>query len=153
VVEIMGHRAGWLTLGAGIAGGADVILIPEIPYDVECIADAIRKRSAAASRSASSPSPRAPSRVQEFEALRDCPPRGQETGQEKGPVAKSETDLLVEQPELVYAERTLKSGAATGKTDRPGSARHHPWAFAAWRHALQQPTASWRPAWARPAPI
>ena len=31
VVEIMGHRAGWLALGAGIAGGADVILIPEIP--------------------------------------------------------------------------------------------------------------------------
>ena len=32
VVEVMGHRAGWLTLSAGIAGGADVILIPEIPY-------------------------------------------------------------------------------------------------------------------------
>jgi 6-phosphofructokinase 1 len=45
VAEIMGHRAGWLTLGAGLAGGADVILIPEIPYDVEKIADAIRKRS------------------------------------------------------------------------------------------------------------
>ncbi len=44
VVEIMGHRAGWLTLGAGIAGGADVILIPEIPYDVNSIADAIRYR-------------------------------------------------------------------------------------------------------------
>ncbi len=44
VVEIMGHRAGWLALGAGIAGGADVILIPEIPYDVEVIADAIRQR-------------------------------------------------------------------------------------------------------------
>ncbi len=45
VVEIMGHRVGWLALGAGIAGGADVILIPEIPYDVEVIADAIRARS------------------------------------------------------------------------------------------------------------
>ena len=45
VVEIMGHRAGWLALGAGIAGGADVILIPEIPYHVETIADAIRQRS------------------------------------------------------------------------------------------------------------
>src|SRR5580698_7823266 len=44
VVEIMGHRAGWLTLGAGIAGGADVILIPEIPYDVESVANAIRAR-------------------------------------------------------------------------------------------------------------
>jgi phosphofructokinase-like protein len=45
VVEIMGHRAGWLALGAGIAGGADVILIPEIPYNVETIAKAIRQRS------------------------------------------------------------------------------------------------------------
>lgn len=45
IAEIMGHRAGWLTLGAGLAGGADVILIPEIPYDLEKIAAAIRKRS------------------------------------------------------------------------------------------------------------
>ncbi len=45
VAEIMGHRAGWLTLGAGIAAGADVILIPEIPYDVEKIAAAIKLRS------------------------------------------------------------------------------------------------------------
>jgi 6-phosphofructokinase 1 len=44
VVEIMGHRVGWLALGAGIAGGADVILIPEIPYDVESVAQAIRRR-------------------------------------------------------------------------------------------------------------
>jgi ATP-dependent phosphofructokinase / diphosphate-dependent phosphofructokinase len=45
VAEIMGHRAGWLTLGSGIAGGADVILIPEIPYDVAKIAAAIKQRS------------------------------------------------------------------------------------------------------------
>jgi 6-phosphofructokinase 1 len=45
VAEIMGHRAGWLTLGAGLAGGADVILIPEISYDVEKIAEAIGRRS------------------------------------------------------------------------------------------------------------
>jgi 6-phosphofructokinase 1 len=44
VVELMGHRVGWLALGAGIAGGADVILIPEIPYDVKQIAKAIRRR-------------------------------------------------------------------------------------------------------------
>ena len=44
VAELMGHNAGWLTLGAGIAGGADVILIPEIPYTVESIASAIKKR-------------------------------------------------------------------------------------------------------------
>ena len=44
VVEIMGHRTGWLALGAGIAGGADVILIPEIPYSVNSVADAIKAR-------------------------------------------------------------------------------------------------------------
>ncbi len=44
VAEIMGNRAGWLALGAGIAGGADVILIPEIPYEVEKIAAAIQRR-------------------------------------------------------------------------------------------------------------
>ena len=44
VVEIMGHRAGWLALGAGIAGGADVILLPEIPYSIDSVADAILQR-------------------------------------------------------------------------------------------------------------
>jgi ATP-dependent phosphofructokinase / diphosphate-dependent phosphofructokinase len=45
VAEVMGHRAGWLTLGSGIAGGADVILLPEIPYSVESMAEAIRRRT------------------------------------------------------------------------------------------------------------
>ncbi len=44
VAEVMGHRAGWLALGAGLAGGADVILIPEIPYRVSIIAAAIKRR-------------------------------------------------------------------------------------------------------------
>jgi len=50
VCEIMGHDAGWLALGAGIAGGADVILIPEIPYDLEAIADSLMKRRRAGKR-------------------------------------------------------------------------------------------------------
>lgn len=45
VVEIMGHNTGWLALGAGISGGADVILIPEIPYETQSIAEAILGRS------------------------------------------------------------------------------------------------------------
>ncbi len=45
LVEIMGHKTGWLALGAGIAGGADVILLPEIPYNVELVAEAILRRS------------------------------------------------------------------------------------------------------------
>lgn len=45
VVGIMGHNTGWLALGAGIAGGAHVVLIPEIPYDINTVAAAIRQRS------------------------------------------------------------------------------------------------------------
>ena len=45
IIEIMGHKVGHVTLHAGIAGGADVILIPEIPYDTKKIAQVIKKRS------------------------------------------------------------------------------------------------------------
>ena len=44
VVEVMGRYAGWIALHGGVAGGADVILIPEIPYDLEKVARAIRER-------------------------------------------------------------------------------------------------------------
>lgn len=44
LVELMGHKVGWLALHAGIAGGADVILIPEIPYDINKIVEAVMKR-------------------------------------------------------------------------------------------------------------
>ncbi len=43
--EIMGNKAGWLTAYAGIAGGADIILIPEIPYDINKVIDAVTKRA------------------------------------------------------------------------------------------------------------
>lgn len=45
VCEIMGHNTGWLALGAGLAGGADVILIPEIPFNTEVIAESVKARS------------------------------------------------------------------------------------------------------------
>ena len=47
IVEVMGHKVGWLTLNAGIAGGADIILIPEIPYDIKKVCSAIEKRTKA----------------------------------------------------------------------------------------------------------
>ena len=46
VVEVMGRYAGWIALHAGIAGQADVILIPEIPYDIEKVAAHLRKVTA-----------------------------------------------------------------------------------------------------------
>ena len=50
IVEIMGHKVGSLTLHAGLAGGADIILIPEIPYDIKKVAQAIEKRNKAGKR-------------------------------------------------------------------------------------------------------
>lgn len=50
IVETMGHKAGWLTLYAGIASGADVIVIPEIPYSAKAIARAIEKRAESGKR-------------------------------------------------------------------------------------------------------
>ena len=44
IVEVMGHKVGWLTLYAGIAGGADIILLPEIPYDIDKVVGAIERR-------------------------------------------------------------------------------------------------------------
>jgi 6-phosphofructokinase 1 len=50
IVEIMGHKVGWLPLYAGIAGGADIILLPEIPYDINKVVDAIEARDKGGSR-------------------------------------------------------------------------------------------------------
>ena len=44
IVEVMGHKVGYLTLNAGMAGGADIILVPEIPYDIDKVVEAINKR-------------------------------------------------------------------------------------------------------------
>lgn len=44
VIELMGHHAGWITLHAGMAGGADVILLPELGYDMKTVMDVLRKR-------------------------------------------------------------------------------------------------------------
>lgn len=47
VVEVMGRHAGWIALYAGLAGTADVILLPEIPFDIDAVCDKIREREAA----------------------------------------------------------------------------------------------------------
>ena len=45
IVEVMGHNAGWIALHAGIAGGGDIVLLPEIPYDLEVIVGKVKDRS------------------------------------------------------------------------------------------------------------
>jgi phosphofructokinase-like protein len=44
VVEVMGRHAGWIALHAGMSGGANVVLIPEVPFDIEEVCDLVRKR-------------------------------------------------------------------------------------------------------------
>ena len=46
IVEVMGRYAGWLALCAGLAGGGDIVLMPEFPYDIDAICDAVRTRNA-----------------------------------------------------------------------------------------------------------
>ncbi|MFH1046031.1 MAG: ATP-dependent 6-phosphofructokinase [Candidatus Omnitrophota bacterium] len=45
IIEVMGHKAGWIALHAGVAGGGDIILIPEIPYDIKVIAQKVLERA------------------------------------------------------------------------------------------------------------
>jgi len=45
IVEVMGHRAGWVSLYSGVAGGGDIILIPEIPYDINLITEKVKERN------------------------------------------------------------------------------------------------------------
>lgn len=68
IVEVMGHKVGWLTLYAGIAGGADVILIPEIPYDINSVINTIKKRTESGKNFQFSPL----QRVQFQKSLRLC---------------------------------------------------------------------------------
>ena len=45
IVEVMGHRAGWIALHSGVAGGGDIILIPEIPFDIQIVAEKVKDRN------------------------------------------------------------------------------------------------------------
>lgn len=96
VVEIMGHRAGWLALGAGIAGGADVILIPEIPYDVTIVAEAIRKRARGGKPFSIVAVAEGALSVQDVAAIAPAKRK------------KKEDDTEADAAEIVYAGRTLK---------------------------------------------
>lgn len=50
IIEIMGHRVGWVALHAAIAGGADIVLLPEIPYDIDVVVEAINRRTESGKR-------------------------------------------------------------------------------------------------------
>ena len=127
VVEIMGHRAGWLALGAGIAGGADVILIPEIPYRIESIAEAIRERRrkgrrfsiVAVAEGALSPAGAMPGRGQGCQGAEEKEGRAL-PGERRDPLCRPHP----------------APGPRAGEGNRSGGAGHDPRPPAARRHAL-----------------
>jgi 6-phosphofructokinase len=111
VVEIMGHNAGWLTLGAGIAGGADVILIPEIPYAIKSVADAVLGRSRAGKRF--SIIAMAEGALSQEEAAAQVRSEAQKAkskkGSERGPLSGSEESDLAQESASVRLARQLQT--------------------------------------------
>jgi ATP-dependent phosphofructokinase / diphosphate-dependent phosphofructokinase len=105
VVEIMGHNVGWLALGAGISGGADVILIPEIPYDVECIADTIRRRSHSGKRFSLVAVAEGAASKHDAEALQAAQ---QKVAKAKSKLARVKLEANVERLEAQHAGNTLR---------------------------------------------
>jgi 6-phosphofructokinase 1 len=105
VVEVMGNKVGWLALGAGIAGGADVILIPEIAYDVESIAQAIRRRSHGGKRFSIVAVAEGALSKQDAEAQQVTEQKAAKARSGTGK-AKAETEL--EQPEAPRASNTIR---------------------------------------------
>ena len=100
LVELMGRDAGWLTLNAGIASGADIVLIPEIPYDIEKVAAAIEYRR---------------KRGRNFSIIAVA----------EGAVSSTDAVLSEEERRRVKeASHLLPHRRGAGEHDRPGDARH-----------------------------
>ena len=118
VAELMGHGAGWLTLGAGLAGGADVILIPEIPYSVGDIATAIKRRVKAGTNFSIVAVAEGARSIEDAKALAAAAMRIEKAGDRTAKdAARAEYDLL----ELQHAG--TRSGSPTSSSSSPASSR------------------------------
>ena len=106
VVEIMGHRAGWLALGAGIAGGADVILVPEIPYDVDSVAEAIRARARGGKPFSIVAVAEGAISKQDLATIAEARAAGKKPAKAKD--GRKADDQEADAAELLYADRTLR---------------------------------------------
>ncbi|TRZ94403.1 MAG: 6-phosphofructokinase [Rhodocyclaceae bacterium] len=106
VVEIMGHRAGWLALGAGISGGADVILVPEIPYDVDSVAEAIRARARGGKPFSIVAVAEGAISKQDLAAIASARTTGKKSAKVND--GRKADDQEADAAELLYADRTLR---------------------------------------------
>lgn len=89
VCEMMGHRTGWLALRAGIAGGADVILIPEMPYDLEAVAEYVLERRRNGKRFSIIAVAEGARSIQDVERMRQAAQKARKGGKK---VAKADED-------------------------------------------------------------
>ena len=152
VAEVMGHRAGWLTLGAGIAGGADVILIPEIPYRVESVVDgdpaADRRGHELQHRRRGRGRPRRRGRTRRYRG-RGRPARGRGPGAAERD-ARGRGDRARSTPQ--HTGQHAAPGPPARAAHRPRVAGLDPGLRPARRHALADRPAAGRRASATPAP-
>ena len=118
LVEIMGHNAGWLTLGAGLAGGADVILIPEIPYDTAVVGAAIQARQAAGSTFSIIAIAEGALSVDSHAARHAAKQKVAESTGEERSQAKAELSLLAETEEMNTQRLAKELQAITGLESR-----------------------------------
>jgi 6-phosphofructokinase len=111
VCEVMGHNAGWLALGAGMAGGSDVILVPEVPYDLAVVAEHLFERRRHGKRFSLVVVAEGARSVREAEvAARDRKGKPEKKGKDGGKGRKEEKD----RPEGAVPEKERAAGAARG---------------------------------------
>ena len=112
-IEIMGNKAGWLTLYSGIAGGADIILLPEQPYDIDHVCDAVERRAKRGSNFSIIAVAEGAMNVEEAKMKRK--------------------EWTAKRAEAGYTTATNRIAAAVQKKDRHGDSRLHPRPHAARR--------------------
>jgi len=123
VVEIMGHNAGWLALGAGLAGGADAILIPEIPYKLSSVVEAVVGRSRRGRRFSIIAVAEGAKTVEEAKALREAAETAAES--KRGRKVKANDEEAPHAPAESAAMRLAEAlQAATGMESRVTSLGH-----------------------------
>ncbi len=131
IVELAGVSAGWLTLGAGLAAGADVILIPEFPYDFGLISAAIGARQKAG-RNFSLVAVAENARSQELVEFMERAAR-KKAGQQSG--SDSAVSAEMERIGKELLGRNDAAGTSAGRRNRPAEPHYHPGRAGARRHA------------------
>jgi 6-phosphofructokinase 1 len=114
VCEVMGHAAGWLALGSGIAGGADVILLPEIPYDLHAVADFILARRHSGKRFSIIAMAEGARSLEEAQASVSAPEKGKKAQdrkkakEEAPPKGEMDGHLMIKEPKVSRLARDLQ---------------------------------------------